>query len=156
VENKPAENPAAEVKPNDNLAAGGKEDSYDSTQRPLSDWSGGLGGGAMTKALKVGGRAAIPVGVVVSGVEIAKSPHPVYEVGRQASGWAGAAAGGWVGAKGGAAVGASIGAFFGGVGAAPGAVVGGFVGGLVGGVAGWFGGTKTYEAAVPTPSKPND
>jgi hypothetical protein len=118
--------------------------------------AGAAAPGRLASGMKAGGRILVPIGIVVSGVEIANSPTPVYEAGRQVSGWAGAAAGGALGAKGGAAIGAAVGVWFGGVGAIPGATIGGFIGGLGGGIVGWFGGTKTYEAAVPVAVYPHD
>jgi len=102
------------------------------------------------KLVQVGSRAFIVTGVAVSVAEVAVSPNPVREAGRQVSGWAGATAGGVAfgaaGIKGGAAFGTLIAP---GPGTAIGGTVGGFFGGLAGGVVGWFGFTSTYDHFVP-------
>lgn len=107
------------------------------------------------KVLKVGGKAAAVVGVVLDVADIGTA---MYEdggwgentnvaVGGAAGSWAGAWAGGAVGAKAGVAIGTAIGAMFGGVGAAPGAAIGGLVGGLIGSIGGAVGGRWLGEQA---------
>lgn len=115
----------------------------------------GVSANKVGKVLKVGGKAAAVVGVVLDVADIGTA---MYEddgwgentnvaVGGAAGSWAGAWAGGAVGAKAGVAIGTAIGAMFGGVGAAPGAAIGGLVGGLIGSIGGAVGGRWLGEQA---------
>jgi hypothetical protein len=99
------------------------------------------GKSALPGLLEDAGKAAGPLAVVDTGVELTDAfEADGGTIGTHTEAAASSAAGGWVGAEvgaeGGAEAGAAIGALFGGVGAAPGAVIGGVVGGVVGGIAG--------------------
>lgn len=69
----------------------------------------------MSGASKIAGKVAVPLGLLMSGVSIAKADDKVNESAKQAGGWAGAAAGGAIGMAGGP-IGALAGAIIGGLG----------------------------------------
>ena len=85
--------------------------------------------GAGAKALKVGGRIMIVVGLASSGYEIYTADNRAKETCEQVGGWTGAASGAYAGG--------SAGSFFGPWGTA--------IGGIGGGIIGWFAGEKAGE-----------
>jgi len=117
----------------------GKKSSYTSadeattrTARNAKSGTKGIAKGIGKGALKVGGRALLPVGLAMDSYEIATA-----KPGDERRNAIGSAVGGWSGAAAGAAGGATLGSIIPGVGTA--------IGGTVGGIAGYFGGSELGE-----------
>lgn len=111
------------------MGALGKEAKTASTVTASATKSGGALG-AISKGL---GKVAVPVGAVMSAVNIAKADDKIKAVGKEGGAWAGAGAGASLGAGAGTAV-------LPGIGTAIGGLVGG-IGGAIGGssLGGWVG-----------------
>lgn len=109
-----------------------------------------LAGGAMRLAqTPLGGlltKAAVPVGMALDAIGVARSDNKVQAAGGMAGRWAGA----WLGGKAGAAGGAAIGTM---VAPGIGTAVGGVLGGIGGSIAGFFTGGKIGEYVGEMASK---
>lgn len=104
-------------------------------------WRGRLAGLGDSRAMRWGGRLAMPLALTAGtiGIANAASDGDAESVGGAAGGMAGSLGGAWAGASGGAALGTLI---FPGVGTAVGGAVGGVAGGIAGSAAGQYVGEK--------------
>jgi hypothetical protein len=108
------------------------------------------GAAKLSRGIDVVGRAALPVAVVMDGIEIGNAYHQDgNSIGKNTQETVGSVAGGWVGGLAGAETGAEggavVGTFFGPVGTVVGGAVGGVAGGMVGSLAGSAIGNKIVD-----------